>query len=408
MTSRPIRFLHAADLQLDRPCDGLAEIPEHMLGLLIDAPYRAAERVLEVAISERVSFVLLGGDLFGQKAPTARAYSFMQDQFRQYHEHGIEVCWANDQRGAEVPWPDTVPLPPNVHLFPTNRIQTVPIHAGSQTVAEVAGRSGVGIRADEIAEFPSAGEGAFCIAMTSDWTATHPTMSSPIDYWAQAGVSGRSTHSKQTPVIHNPGPIQGRTIDQIGPHGCTVADVEVGSGVPLRFIPCDQLRWQKERLTVSAEQSVDAWKSALAERSEELQKLAPDMPILVSWKLEFVGNYTARTPLSEALDGLTSWLRARFGKGAVPCWTVALEIERQTPDLDEWLQEDTLLGDFLRAVEQSRESDESLLVHGWPTDPATRQLLDSRLNVSRADVRQRVLDQAAELGAALLRGDPII
>jgi len=405
MSTQPFRFLHAADLQLDRPCDGLAEIPEHLVDLLIDAPYDAARRVLETAISERVALVLLGGDLFGHAEPTARAFAFLRDQFRQYHEHGIEVCWASGAQPGACPWPEALALPVNVHHFSSAQIETVAIHGGRHAIAEVAG--GGGTNQEEIALFSAAHAGAFGVAMTSGRIDRQRVSGVSVDYWAIAGGGGRATHSERNPVIHDPGPTQGRVPSDVGPHGCTLVEVDGDAGVQLRFMPCDQLRWQTERLTVSAEQPVESWRTALAERSEELRQLVPDIPLLVTWKLEIVGNYTSRTPITDVLGSLTGWLRDRFGSGSALCWTASLDVDSPAPDLDQWRREDTLLGDYLRAVETTRESGESLVRHGWPTDTAVRRVLESRIEVTRPDVRQHVLSAAAELGAALLRGEQV-
>ena len=55
----PFRFIHASDFHLERPPRGLTEVPDHLRAPFVDAPYRAAERVFDAAIKERVDFVVL-------------------------------------------------------------------------------------------------------------------------------------------------------------------------------------------------------------------------------------------------------------------------------------------------------------------------------------------------------------
>ena len=45
--TQPLRLVHASDFHLELPLHGLAEIPDHLRELLIEAPYHAAEQVFE-------------------------------------------------------------------------------------------------------------------------------------------------------------------------------------------------------------------------------------------------------------------------------------------------------------------------------------------------------------------------
>ena len=52
-----LKFIHASDLHLDRPFQGVADAPSHIRASLIDAAYNAAEKLFDRALSERVDFV---------------------------------------------------------------------------------------------------------------------------------------------------------------------------------------------------------------------------------------------------------------------------------------------------------------------------------------------------------------
>ena len=49
MSQPPLRFVHAGDLHLECPLGGVAEVPEHLRELLLDAPFLAAQQVFETA-----------------------------------------------------------------------------------------------------------------------------------------------------------------------------------------------------------------------------------------------------------------------------------------------------------------------------------------------------------------------
>ena len=76
-----LRFLHASDFHLEAPVGGLAEVPEQLRDLLIDAPRVAAQRVFESAIAHRVDFLLLAGDILHPYNAGPGALAFLLEQF---------------------------------------------------------------------------------------------------------------------------------------------------------------------------------------------------------------------------------------------------------------------------------------------------------------------------------------
>ena len=54
MAQPTLRLVHASDFHLELPLYGLAEVPDHLRDLLIEAPYQAAEQVFETALAEDV------------------------------------------------------------------------------------------------------------------------------------------------------------------------------------------------------------------------------------------------------------------------------------------------------------------------------------------------------------------
>src|SRR5262245_61804717 len=89
-----LRLLHASDLHLERPIYGLADVPEHLVELLIDAPFRAAEQVFETALSEAVDAVLLAGDVLNVDRAGPPAIMLLLEQFARLGDRGIPIYWA--------------------------------------------------------------------------------------------------------------------------------------------------------------------------------------------------------------------------------------------------------------------------------------------------------------------------
>jgi hypothetical protein len=101
---------------------------------------------------------------------------------------------------------------------------------------------------------------------------------------------------------------------------------------------------------------------------------------------------------------LVADLREEFGRRETPVWTVSLELESSSLPA-QWLDEDTIAGQFLRTVSQY-ESDAELPISLDRYVPS--ELAGSPLAAALAiggERRSEVLREVADLGAELLRGD---
>jgi hypothetical protein len=102
---------------LHQPLGGLAETPDHLADLLIDAPYRAAAGVFDLALAEGADFVLLAGGLLDPRSSGPRAWLLLAEQFARLTERGIAVYWATAPLDCRGPWPAAIHWPANVHFL---------------------------------------------------------------------------------------------------------------------------------------------------------------------------------------------------------------------------------------------------------------------------------------------------
>jgi DNA repair exonuclease SbcCD nuclease subunit len=74
------RFLHTGDLHLDSPFVGLTiEAPVAVAETLREATLRSWQTIVQLAIDERVDFVLVAGDVFEQANRTLRGQIRFRD-----------------------------------------------------------------------------------------------------------------------------------------------------------------------------------------------------------------------------------------------------------------------------------------------------------------------------------------
>lgn len=405
MSELLFRFLHAADFQLDVPLHGVREVPDSIIPWMIDSPYVAAERVFDTAIHERVKLVVLSGNLLDLGTPHPRSICFLRDQFERLASHGIPVCWAGGAADSVAQWPSSIALPPSVHHFSATTVSTIAWEKELKVPLTVVGRSGDAGRDIRPADFYADATGAFLVAVTCGRAEDAALAQQSVDYWALGGRTDRKSLLTEPHTAHYPGTPQGRTPADVGPHGCTLVDVLPSRQVRLRFVSCEQSRWQHERVLVSASAPWEELEEKLAERLQDLRAQAPSGPLLARWTLVATDVAEGPTVWRALADQTEKWLRKQAASQADPCWPLAVDVEIPDGITAASYKEDTLLGDYLRAIRRMQDDPQPDDLQRLRELTACVPDMQWVADLSDPVVRGRVLQEAAETGAALLRGE---
>ena len=110
-------FVHTADLHLDSPFSGLRQVDGEMAGLLKDATFKAFDQVVDLALGNKVDFLLVAGDVYDSSERSLRAQLRFADGLKRLADAGIRsfVCHGNhdpmDGWSASLHWPN------EVHVF---------------------------------------------------------------------------------------------------------------------------------------------------------------------------------------------------------------------------------------------------------------------------------------------------
>lgn len=113
----PIKFIHAADLHLDSPMVGLKDLPDFIFERLKESTFRSFMKLIDVAISEKVDFVIIAGDLYDASDRSIKAQNILREQMLRLHKAGIRafiVHGNHDHLGGE--W-IKLTMPENVFMF---------------------------------------------------------------------------------------------------------------------------------------------------------------------------------------------------------------------------------------------------------------------------------------------------
>ncbi len=426
MTQRPLRFIHAGDMALHEPVGGLAEVPDQLVELFWQAPYRAAEQLVDAALGESVDFVLLCGEQVLAERSGPRGPLALCELFDRLRQHGIAVYWT----GAPA-WPAAFSLPENVYLFPTHRVAEVYHHRDKQPIARIVGCGRPALE----------GGGGLMLGPSPLFTiAVLPTMPcssvahGAVDYWACGGaetaglsVQGQAAaangalgpqgtliaagtgSSSPAPTASNvfcAGPLQGRSPQAVDPHGCWLVSVDGSGRKPAtRFVPCDALRWQQLRVVVEKPLAQDELLRLVQHRAEEAQA-ASGRPLLYSVVLG--GGGLPRALRSESSRAEFAAALRRGPQSAGVPWCADVHVEPDTGALAKASEEETLLGEYLRAacglLEQARLDAAGVL--DVATDlPQEAQALAGLVTLGDRACCERVLREAALLGLSVLTAE---
>lgn len=262
-----MRFLHAADLHIDSPLRGLNRFEGAPVTRLRGATRQALIRLVDLAIDEKVDFVLIAGDLYDRDWQDFHTGLFVREQMVRLGRAGVKVFIVQGNHDAQgvisrqLPWPD------NVKVFSSRSAETVrlddlrvAIHGHSFPDREVP--------EDLVPGYPMAVPGYLNIGLlhtsltgaeghdTYAPTSLDTLRSKGYDYWALGHVHARQVVCDEPRVVY-PGNLQGRHARETGPKGCELVSV-VGGKLDATFVPLDVVRWHQIDVMLNPSHSLDA------------------------------------------------------------------------------------------------------------------------------------------------------
>lgn len=262
-----MRFLHAADLHIDSPLRGLNRFEGAPVARLRGATRQALIRLVDLAIDEKVDFVLIAGDLYDRDWQDFHTGLFVREQMVRLGRAGVKVFIVQGNHDAQgvisrqLPWPD------NVKVFSSRSAETVrlddlrvAIHGHSFPDREVP--------EDLVPGYPMAVPGYLNIGLlhtsltgaeghdTYAPTSLDTLRSKGYDYWALGHVHARQVVCDEPRVVY-PGNLQGRHARETGPKGCELVSV-VGGKLDATFVPLDVVRWHQIDVMLNPSHSLDA------------------------------------------------------------------------------------------------------------------------------------------------------
>ena len=259
-----MKFLHAADLHLDSPMEGLERYEGAPVDLIRGATRRALENLVELALREQVDFVLIAGDLYDGDWRDFNTGMFFIRQMNRLHDAGIPFyviagnhdAASNMTRKLRLPLnPDGLSVMLSSEFAETRRIDELGVAVHGRSFAVPAETKNL------VPDYPIAVGQWFNIGLlhtslngSEDHDAYAPCTTADLrskgyDYWALGHIHKRSLLPAEgvpfgLPVALYSGNIQGRHLRETGPRGCFLVSVDSHHRVAVEFRPLDVFRWE--------------------------------------------------------------------------------------------------------------------------------------------------------------------
>jgi len=431
--SHAFRFIHAADLHLDTPFQGVARPAPGVARALREASLEAWERLVDLALERRVLFVLLAGDIHDGAERGLRAQIRFLAGVRRLDEAGIRTFVVHGNHDPLDGWSAVTGWPAGVTVFGAQRVESVPVELHGAQVAVVHGISYARreVRENLALRFSRAGGPGLHIGLlhanvgsSAEHAAYAPCTlgdlaASGMDYWALGHIHRRAALDTAMPAVY-PGCPQARRVRETGDTSVTLVRVGASGSVEISEIPTGALRMEDVEADIS-DLGAGAYADLAARIHAEFESLRAGFPPHVKCcvarvRLRGEGpmqRLTLDPYLQEhgksAVEYTASALNALEESRSPRIWVREIDAsgcrpEKEALDIDALRGEDSLAGDVVRLADALAARTES---HAEIT---CASLLNSLRNSNAANDRLlfRHLERAAADNAApVAAGDTI-
>lgn len=366
-----MKFLHAADVHLDSPLDGLERYEGAPVEQLRGATRQALKNLVEFAIQQQVDFVIIAGDVYDGDWRDYNTGLFFSAQMAELTRAGIPVFVIKGNHDAASQVSKSLTLPARVHVFSHNRPETVrlpefEVALHGQSYAERA------VTEDLSRNYPAPVSGWFNIGLlhtSATGREGHENYapctieglrSKGYDYWALGHVHQREVLCED-PWIVFPGNLQGRHIRETGPKGCTLVTVDRGAIRQVQHHNLDVLRWDELAIDLTTAHDLD---SVLSQTSKALSAhLDTGDDLAWALRLRFTGASPAHASLALRREQLVAECRALAANlSANTVWIEKVKLQTRPPaaQVDQLDDRADAVGDLLKFLRDA-SSNEALL-----------------------------------------------
>ena len=360
------RFLHAADPHLDSPLQGLEAHEGAPVELLRGATRRAFENLVQLALDERIDFLVLAGDIYDGDWKDYSTGLFFRGQMVRLFDKGIPGYLIAGNHDAASVISRKLSLPENVQIFSTRTAESRSV-VGHPVVIHGRGFPNRAVPENLAKDYPLAVSGKFNLGLlhtSLNGKLGHDTYAPCSEedlrekgygYWALGHIHQPKVIS-QDPWIVFAGNCQGRHVREAGPRGCWLVTVNDSLLVERAdWQALDVVRWQELNVALTG---LETESEALRRVSAALDNaVAAAEGRLVAARIVITGT----TPLHGSLHrDHQRWRAELLGRaqdqGAAALWIERVKIATAPVyDLAQLADRDALTKIVVQSLDEARE-----------------------------------------------------
>lgn len=395
------RFLHAADIHLDSPLKGLTGQEGSAAERVRTATREALERLVGLAIEEKVDFVIIAGDLYDGDWRDYKTGLFFAGQMGRLNAASIPVYLLHGNHDAESQITKRLDLPDNVFVFGTRKPETfvldeltVALHGQSFRQRDVTDNL--------VPEYPESVSGAFNIGVLHTGCggmgghanyapcSLDDLVNKGYDYWALGHVHQAAVLHERPHVVF-PGNLQGRHVKETGAKGACLVTVEDNEITELECVPCDVVRWAVLPVSLNDAVSMGDVIDRVRETLESAVANVSDGKLLAC-RIVLEGRTDVHARLVASEDRLLSEARASaLGLGDEIAWVEKVIVATEGAlDAQTLAKREDAIGELERML-QDAKTDTNLLAQ---IEGDVGELIRRLPHEVRADIEDGVLKSA--------------
>ena len=364
------KFIHTADIHLDSPLHKLDYYEGAPKDEIRQATRRAFNNLVQTAIAEAVSFILIAGDLYDGDWKDYNTGLYLVSQMSRLRQAGISVYMVAGNHDAASKITKTLRLPENVHVFPSNKPAT---HTLESLKVAIHGQSFAtpAIKKDLSLVYSTPLSGYFNIGVLHTCASgreghepyapctVEGLRSKGYDYWALGHVHQYEILS-QDPWIVFSGNIQGRHVRETGPKGCVLVTVDDRGRPEIEFKPLDVIRWEIVTVDSTGAESGYMVMDRFCNRLETSLDENEDRPLVVRVLIQ--GETPAHGDLLANVDRWGNEIRAAaLDTSGHRVWIEKIKFHTRPPSSEKDLRTgDGAIGELVTLLDEFAEKPELL------------------------------------------------
>lgn len=280
--AKSFRFIHCGDLHLGSPFYDIASIDERWQRIVGNAPMRAFQKIVQIAIDKQVQAVLISGDVYTSANHNLTAQLDYVRLLHKLAQNNIQVFAVLGNHDPLEAWKAKIPFPPNVHVFSTDEVERVPLVVQGEEVAAVYGQSyAKSEQRENLAwNFSRTSADKYAIALLHTQVGGQSTYApcsltelkeSGMDYWALGHVHAHQVLCEKPYVVYAGNP-QGLDCTETGPRGCYLVEVGPYGTVDMEFMDTSIVRWESADVSIDGIESVSELREAVRLAKEKIRR----------------------------------------------------------------------------------------------------------------------------------------